>query len=71
MSNNIDLVVFGARGDLARRKLFPALYQLDRAGLLSDSTRIAGVAREAIDSAAFIRQIESLVKRYSRNWRMG
>ena len=62
MSNNIDLVVFGARGDLARRKLFPALYQLDRAGLLSDSTRIAGVAREAIDSAAFIQQIESLLK---------
>jgi hypothetical protein len=25
MSSNIDLVIFGARGDLARRKLLPAL----------------------------------------------
>ncbi len=59
MSNNIDLVIFGARGDLARRKLFPALYQLDKAGLLTDSTRVAGVAREDIDSAEFIKQIQS------------
>ena len=49
MSNNIDLVVFGARGDLSKRKLFPALYQLDKSGLLSDSVRIAGVAREDMD----------------------
>ena len=46
MSSNIDLVIFGARGDLARRKLLPALYQLDKAGLLPDSTRVAAVARE-------------------------
>ena len=62
MSNNIDLVIFGARGDLARRKLFPALYQLDKAGLLTDSTRIAGVAREDIDSAEFIKQTQLLLK---------
>ena len=41
MSSNIDLVIFGARGDLAKRKLLPALYQLDKAGLLPDSTRVA------------------------------
>ena len=62
MSNNIDLVIFGARGDLARRKLFPALYQLDKAGLLTDSTRVAGVAREDIDSAEFIKQIQVLLQ---------
>ena len=50
MSNNIDLVIFGARGDLSKRKLFPALYHLDKAGLLADSVRIAGVAREDIDT---------------------
>lgn len=32
--------LFGALGDLALRKLFPALYQLDRAGLLHGDTRI-------------------------------
>ena len=41
-----DIVLFGAFGDLARRKLFPALYQLDRAGLLHESTRIVGAARQ-------------------------
>ena len=39
--------LFGALGDLALRKLFPALYQLDRAGLLHDGTRILALAREA------------------------
>jgi len=67
MSNNIDLVIFGARGDLARRKLFPALYQLDKAGLLPDSTRISGVARENIDSAEFIKQTQLLLKNVSES----
>ena len=67
MSNNIDLVIFGARGDLARRKLFPALYQLDKAGLLTDSTRISGVAREDIDSAEFIKQTQLLLKNLSES----
>ena len=34
-SSKIDLVLFGARGDLSRRKLFPALFQLDKADLLT------------------------------------
>ena len=38
--------LFGALGDLALRKLFPALYQLDRAGLLHADTRIFALARE-------------------------
>ena len=58
MNSNIDLVIFGARGDLSERKLFPALYQLDRAGLLGDSARIAGLAREDISSQEFIAKIQ-------------
>lgn len=64
MSNNIDLVIFGARGDLSKRKLFPALYHLDKAGLLADSVRIAGVAREDIDTVAFIEQTHALLQTY-------
>ena len=45
------MVIFGARGDLARRKLLPALFQLHKAGLWPDSVRIAAVAREALDTA--------------------
>lgn len=69
MSSKIDLVVFGARGDLARRKLFPALYQLDRAGLLDGGIRIAAVAREAIDTPAFLQSTEELLKsNLAKDW---
>ena len=62
MSSKIDLVIFGARGDLARRKLFPALYQLDRADLLDSSVRIAAVAREELDTPDFLQQMEVHLK---------
>ena len=58
MSSNVDLVLFGARGDLSKRKLFPALYQLERAGLLDDSIRVAGVAREQLSSEQFIEDVK-------------
>lgn len=45
------LVLFGATGDLARRKLYPALYQLERQGL--DSLRVIGVARSDWTGEAF------------------
>ncbi len=44
----VDLIIFGAAGDLSARKLFPALFQLDRAGLLPDDLRIAAIAREDV-----------------------
>ncbi|HEU4985639.1 MAG TPA: glucose-6-phosphate dehydrogenase [Rhizobiaceae bacterium] len=40
-----DLVVFGATGDLAERKLLPALYQRQRAGQFSEGTRVIGASR--------------------------
>jgi len=61
-SSKIDLVIFGARGDLSRRKLFPALFQLDKAELLGDTVRIAAVARQELDSATFIEQIGDILK---------
>ena len=39
-------VIFGATGDLARRKLFPALFQLMGDGLLSSRCRVLGVGRD-------------------------
>ena len=38
-------VIFGAAGDLTRRLLMPALYNLRRGKLLSDDFRIIGIAR--------------------------
>src|SRR3712207_1334940 len=40
-----DFVVFGATGDLAERKLLPALFQRQRAGQFSEPTRIIGASR--------------------------
>lgn len=41
-----DFLLFGAKGDLARRKLLPSLYQLEKANLLHAETKIVGVARQ-------------------------
>ena len=41
----VDLIIFGASGDLSARKLFPALLQLERLNLLEADLRIAAVAR--------------------------
>ncbi len=48
-----DLVIFGIVGDLARRKLLPALYHLEDAGLLHEDTRIFGAARAPYTSQSF------------------
>ncbi|OKY25494.1 glucose-6-phosphate dehydrogenase [Thalassotalea sp. PP2-459] len=48
-----EIVLFGALGDLSRRKLLPALYQLDHVGLLNDKSRIVGVARQDISLTEF------------------
>jgi glucose-6-phosphate 1-dehydrogenase len=42
---NTAIVVFGASGDLAKKKTFPALFGLFREGFLSPTTRIYGYAR--------------------------
>ncbi len=47
------LVIFGAVGDLARRKLFPAIYYLAKKGLLAEHFRILGVGIETHDDASF------------------
>jgi glucose-6-phosphate 1-dehydrogenase len=48
-----DLVIFGALGDLSRRKLLISLYKLDESHLLEADTRIIGVDRLPQDSAGF------------------
>ena len=48
-----DYVVFGGTGDLAERKLLPALYHRQLAGQLSDPTRIIGASRTAFTDAEY------------------
>ncbi|MGV8916251.1 MAG: glucose-6-phosphate dehydrogenase [Pseudomonas sp.] len=56
--------LFGALGDLALRKLFPALYQLDQAGLLHADTRIIALAREPGDTEQHLANIDVHLRRF-------
>ncbi|MGB0343724.1 MAG: glucose-6-phosphate dehydrogenase, partial [Parvibaculales bacterium] len=49
-----DIVIFGVTGDLSRQKLLPALFHRYCDGQIDDSSRIIGVARGAMDAAAFL-----------------
>src|SRR5258705_2379432 len=53
--NPCVLVIFGTSGDLTRRLLFPALYNLRHAGLLPEEFAVIGVSRHAIDRETFRR----------------
>ena len=48
-----DFVVFGGTGDLAVRKLLPALYLRDRDGQLPAETRIIAASREGLDVSGY------------------
>lgn len=52
-----DLVIFGGTGDLALRKLIPALYYRDLDGQLPQDGRIIAASRSQIDSAEYLRRI--------------
>src|SRR6476661_808112 len=50
---SFDLVLFGGTGDLAWRKLMPALFQAFRHGSLPPEGRIIGVARDDLSHAQY------------------
>ncbi|HEY6641551.1 glucose-6-phosphate dehydrogenase [Povalibacter sp.] len=54
-----DLVLFGGTGDLALRKLLPALYRRQLAGQLTEDSRIIGVARSDISREDYLAQVET------------
>jgi len=62
-----DLMLFGALGDLAQRKLFPALYQLERAGLLAPGSRVLAVARTEADTDKVKEQLLEKLKKHVKS----
>ena len=60
----MDLLIFGARGDLSARKLFPALYHLDNVELLPADLRIHALAREDISVETFLHDVKARVRKY-------
>jgi glucose-6-phosphate 1-dehydrogenase len=65
----IVMVIFGAGGDLARRKLVPALYSLFLDRLLPERFAIVGVARKKLDDDGFRCRLRDGVDTFSRRGR--
>ena len=61
------LVVFGASGDLTKRKLFPALYSLAYRDLLPERFAVLGVARTEETTRQFVTAMRRAVKQFSRD----
>jgi glucose-6-phosphate 1-dehydrogenase len=61
------LVIFGASGDLTRRKLFPALYSLAYRRLLPEQFAVVGVARSAMTDDEFRERMQAGVKQFGRD----
>jgi len=60
------IVIFGASGDLTRRKLAPGLYNLAREELLPENTAIVGYGRTDLSDEQFRRQLSEGVSEFSR-----
>ena len=60
----VDLIIFGASGDLSARKLFPALLQLERLNLLESDLRIAAVARREQSLDEFLPLLKQTMSSY-------
>jgi glucose-6-phosphate 1-dehydrogenase len=61
-----NLVIFGATGDLAQRKLLPAIYNLASDGALPERFNLVGVSRTEMSSAEFRSLATDAVRRFSR-----
>lgn len=65
-TDQLVFIIFGATGDLTKRKLLPAVYALALDHLLPAKFRIIALGRREMTSTAFQDQMEEAVKKYSR-----
>ena len=59
-----DLVIFGATGDLAKRKIFPSLYHRLAAGQMPATARIIGAARSKMSRAEFRKAVKESLEQF-------
>ncbi len=64
----MTVVIFGATGDLTRRKLAPALYRLQQKGRLPERTRIVGSAPSDLDTASWRESIGKALQEFSADF---
>jgi glucose-6-phosphate 1-dehydrogenase len=61
-----DFVLFGTQGDLARRKLLPSLYQLEKADLMHADTRVIGVARQDLSQEDYVALVKENIEKFTK-----
>ncbi|HYV30860.1 MAG TPA: glucose-6-phosphate dehydrogenase, partial [Candidatus Binatia bacterium] len=59
------MVVFGGTGDLNKRKLIPALYNLATSNLLAPEFAVIGIGRTAMTSEEFRRKIDQDMRQFA------
>jgi glucose-6-phosphate 1-dehydrogenase len=67
MAENTSIVIFGASGDLSKRKLVPALYNLALKKRLPAEARIVGFARRNYNHEAFRNLMRDAVREFAPN----
>jgi glucose-6-phosphate 1-dehydrogenase len=67
VSPSCAIVIFGASGDLAHRKLIPALYELALQGLLNEHSYIVGYSRSAVSDDQYRAQCREAVEKHARS----
>ena len=60
------LIIFGVTGDLSRKKLMPAVYDLANRGLLPPGFALVGFARREWEDQDFAQVVHDAVKQYAR-----
>lgn len=60
-----DFVLFGTKGDLARRKLLPSLYELEKAGLIHEQTHLIGVARYEVTQDEYVALVKENIEKFT------
>lgn len=64
--DDFDLVIFGATGDLAHRKILPGLFRRFVAGQFPDTARIIGAARSEMDDDGFRDQASKAIVEFGK-----
>ncbi|WP_295421006.1 glucose-6-phosphate dehydrogenase [Sulfurovum sp.] len=64
LENLCDVIIFGGYGDLAFRKLMPALYHLSNDGYLNKNSRILSVTRDAMSHEEHIALVKSKLQEF-------
>jgi hypothetical protein len=61
------IVIFGASGDLAKRKLIPAIYELAKEKLLDEKSYVMGYSRSPMSDDEFRKTAREAVEKYARS----